>query len=172
VFKRLLGFAFGCNLYLVLFLQKKLSPLHTTISSSTIQENQNKDFKILIAEDDNLMRKVLKLIFKRAGYQVFTAKDGLVAIEKINLHLPDIIITDIILPFRSGFEIINYVKENFEHMPILVVSGLGEENEKVIEAFTLGADDFVTKPFNVNELLMRVKLSLDKNQALLKSIEL
>lgn len=117
----------------------------------------NSDLKILIAEDDVLMVKILEFILKKEGYQVTSCKDGLSAIEKIPVLIPDLIITDIMLPFRSGLEIIGYSKENFESIPVIVVSSLGEEESTVIEAFNLGADDFVSKPFNPNELLLRVK---------------
>ena len=117
----------------------------------------NSDLKILIAEDDVLMVKILEFILKKEGYQVTSCKDGLSAIEKIPVLIPDLIITDIMLPFRSGLEIIGYSKENFEHIPVIVVSSLGEEESTVVEAFNLGADDFVSKPFNPSELLLRVK---------------
>ena len=117
----------------------------------------NSDLKILIAEDDILMIKILEFILKKEGYQVTSCKDGLSAIEKIPLLIPDLIITDIMLPFRSGLEIIGYSKETFENIPVIVVSSLGEEEGTVVEAFNLGADDFVLKPFNPNELLLRVK---------------
>ena len=117
----------------------------------------NSNFKILIAEDDVLMIKILEFILKKEGYQVTSCKDGLSAIEKIPVLIPDLIITDIMLPFRSGLEIINFSKENYDNIPVIVVSALGEEEGTVVEAFNLGADDFVSKPFNPNELLLRVK---------------
>lgn len=117
----------------------------------------NSNFKILIAEDDVLMIKILEFILKKEGYQVSSCKDGLSAIEKIPVLIPDLIITDIMLPFRSGLEIINFSKENYDNIPVIVVSALGEEEGTVVEAFNLGADDFVSKPFNPNELLLRVK---------------
>ncbi|WP_348823089.1 response regulator transcription factor [Flavobacterium aestuarii] len=117
----------------------------------------NSDLKILIAEDDILMIKILEFILKKEGYQVTSCKDGLSAIEKIPVLIPDLIITDIMLPFRSGLEIIGYSKEHFANTPVIVVSSLGEEESTVVEAFNLGADDFVSKPFNPNELLLRVK---------------
>lgn len=127
----------------------------------------NSNFKILIAEDDVLMIKILEFILKKEGYQVTSCKDGLSAIDKIPVLLPDLIITDIMLPFRSGLEIINFTKETYENIPIIVVSALGEEEGTVVEAFNLGADDFVSKPFNPNELLLRVKrLFVKRNQVL------
>jgi two-component system response regulator VicR len=118
---------------------------------------KNSDIKILIAEDDVLMVKILEFMLKKEGYEVTSSKDGLSAIEKIPVFIPDLIITDIMLPFRSGLEIIGYSKEHFENIPVIVVSSLGEEESTVVEAFNLGADDFISKPFNPNELLVRIK---------------
>ena len=131
----------------------------------------NSDLKILIAEDDVLMIKILEFILKKEGYQVTSCKDGLSAIEKIPVLIPDLIVTDIMLPFRSGLEIIGYSKENFENIPVIVVSSLGEEESTVVEAFNLGADDFVSKPFNPNELLLRVKRLFAKTKHSIKQKE-
>ncbi len=128
----------------------------------------NSDLKILIAEDDVLMVKILEFILKKEGYHVTSCKDGLSAIEKIPVLIPDLIITDIMLPFRSGLEIIGYSKENFESIPVIVVSSLGEEESIVIESFNLGADDFVSKPFNPSELLLRVKRLFAKTKYSIK----
>jgi len=132
----------------------------------------NSDLKILIAEDDVLMIKILEFILKKEGYQVTSCKDGLSAIEKIPIIIPDLIITDIMLPFRSGLEIIGYSKVTFENIPIIVVSSLGEEEGTVVEAFNLGADDFVSKPFNPNELLLRVKRLFAKRNHVIKPKEI
>ena len=132
----------------------------------------NSDLKILIAEDDILMIKILEFILKKEGYQVTSCKDGLSALEKIPVLIPDLIITDIMLPFRSGLEIINFTKETYENIPIIVVSALGEEEGTVVEAFNLGVDDFVSKPFNPNELLLRVKRLFAKRKHDLKPEEI
>ena len=133
---------------------------------------KNSDLKILIVEDDELMVKILEFILKKEGYQVTSCKDGLSAIEKIPELIPDLIITDILLPFRSGLEILGYSKETFENIPVIVVSSLGEEEGTVVEAFRLGADDFVSKPFNPNELLLRVKRLFTLNNHILKQKEM
>jgi len=132
----------------------------------------NSDLKILIAEDDILMIKILEFILKKEGYQVTSCKDGLSSLEKIPVLIPDLIITDIMLPFRSGLEIINFTKETYENIPIIVVSALGEEEGTVVEAFNLGVDDFVSKPFNPNELLLRVKRLFAKRKHDLKPEEI
>lgn len=113
--------------------------------------------KILIVEDDDLMIVILQFILKKEGYEISIAKDGLNAIERIPEIAPDMVITDIMIPFRSGLEVISYVKTNYQNTPIIVISSLGEEESTVVEAFKLGADDFVPKPFNPNEVVARVK---------------
>ena len=113
--------------------------------------------KILIIEDDELMLKILQFILKKENYNLLIAKDGLDAIEKIPQYLPDLVITDVMLPFKSGLEIVNYLKHDFSHIPVIVLSALGEEERTVVEAFQLGADDFIAKPFNPIELMLRVK---------------
>ena len=121
--------------------------------------NSNK--KILIIEDDELIIKLLKFILEKEGYRLNIIKDDLSAIEQIHVINPDMIITDILLPYKSGLEVICFVKEKFNKTPIIVLSSLGEEEHSVSEAFTLGADDFIAKPFNPNELILRVKRLLN-----------
>ena len=121
----------------------------------------NSDKKILIEEDDELMIKILKFILNKEGYQLSVVMDGLSAVEQIHSINPDMVITDLMLPYKSGLEVIRFVKENFEKTPIIVLSSLGEEEHSVSEAFKLGADDFIAKPFNPNELVLRVKRLLN-----------
>jgi two-component system response regulator VicR len=125
---------------------------------------ENNDIKILIVEDDTLMIKILKLVLEKEGYQVISAIDGFTAIEKMSLIIPDLIITDIILPFCTGLEIISFAKEKFKNIPIIVVSALGKEETTVANAFNLGIDDFVSKPFSPHELLLRVKRLLNNRK--------
>jgi DNA-binding response OmpR family regulator len=89
---------------------------------------------------------------------VIVTSNGKEAIEQIKLHDPDMIIADIMMPFTSGLEIVSMVKQNHLHrkVPIIILSAMGQENV-VLEAFNLGADDYITKPFSPNELSMRVK---------------
>lgn len=114
--------------------------------------------KILIVEDEELMLKSLEFRLKKDGYQVFAAKDGVNALELIKENQFDLIITDIMLPFVGGLEIVSKVKTDpaTKNTPVIVLSAVGLENV-VLEAFQLGADDFITKPFNLSELSIRVK---------------
>jgi DNA-binding response OmpR family regulator len=84
-------------------------------------------------------------------------EDGIAGINAIENTSPDLIITDVMIPFKNGIEIINHAKKFSPKVPIIVLSSLGEEEGTVMEAFNLGASDFIPKPFNPNELAMRVK---------------
>ncbi len=113
--------------------------------------------RILIAEDEPLMLRAIEQKLKKDGYEVITSKNGKEAMLKIQERLPDLIITDIMMPFCSGLEIVGMIK-NGEHkkIPVIVLSAMGQE-KVVEEAFEMGADDFVTKPFSLTELSLRVK---------------
>jgi len=113
--------------------------------------------KILVAEDDDLMLKMLEFRLKKDGHEVIVTHDGREAMDKIDELLPDLVITDIMMPYLSGLEIIGAVKTKYPGtMPVIIISGMGQESV-VLEAFKLGADDFITKPFSPNELSVRVK---------------
>ncbi len=112
---------------------------------------------ILVAEDEPLMLKAVELKLIREGYEVIACKNGKEALAKIEELRPDIIITDIMMPFSSGLEIVGSVKNGLlKKTPVIVLSSMGQENV-VEEAFEMGADDYITKPFSLNELALRVK---------------
>ena len=113
--------------------------------------------KILIIEDDLLISSLVQFRLKKDGYQTHLVSDGNEGIRAIDNYFPDLIITDVMMPFRSGIEIIHYARKFQPNTPIIVLSSLGEEEEVVLEAFNLGVADFIPKPFNPNELAIRVK---------------
>jgi DNA-binding response OmpR family regulator len=114
--------------------------------------------KILIADDEMIMLKIIELRLKKDGHQVIVTTNGQEALEKITQEDPDMIIADIMMPFTSGLEIVSVIKQDKQrrNVPIIILSSMGQENV-VLEAFNLGADDYITKPFSPNELSMRVK---------------
>jgi len=114
--------------------------------------------KILIADDEMIMLKIIELRLKKDGHQVIVTTNGQEALEKIIQEDPDMIIADIMMPFTSGLEIVSVIKQDKQrrNVPIIILSSMGQENV-VLEAFNLGADDYITKPFSPNELSMRVK---------------
>jgi DNA-binding response OmpR family regulator len=118
---------------------------------------QSIEMKILIAEDEPLMLRALELKLKREGYEVILCCNGKEALNKIDQFIPDLIITDIMMPFSSGLDIVGMVKSGpLKRIPIIVLSAMGQE-KIVEEAFEMGADDFVTKPFSLTELSLRIK---------------
>ncbi len=113
--------------------------------------------KILIAEDQPMVLKTIAYKLQKSGYETVGAIDGMQAKEFFDIEKPDLVIADIMMPFVSGFELIQYIREKCEScIPIVILSGVGEEH-RIIEAFDLGADDFMTKPFIPAELVARVK---------------
>lgn len=112
---------------------------------------------ILVAEDDLIMLKTIEHRLRKDGHNIILCQDGREALNKIEELSLDLIITDIMMPFSSGLEIIGAVKKKEgKKIPVIVLSAMGQENV-VLEAFQLGADDYITKPFSPNELSMRVK---------------
>ena len=112
---------------------------------------------VLVAEDEIIMLKTIEMRLKKDGHNVIVCQDGREAVRKIDEVSPDLLITDMMMPFFSGLEIIGAVrKKEGRKIPIIVLSAMGQENV-VLEAFQLGADDYITKPFSPNELSVRVK---------------
>lgn len=121
--------------------------------------------KVLIIEDDILLLKTLEFKLKKEGLEVEIAKNGYDAIEYLKTSTPDLIITDIMMPFVSGLEIISHVRNVLNsNVTVIVLSSAGLE-KVVLEAFELGADDFITKPFSPNELMMRIKKFMTRSNA-------
>lgn len=114
--------------------------------------------KVLVIEDEELMIKALEFRLKKDGFEVDLARDGAQGIDLINKSAYDLVITDIMMPFVSGLEVVSHIKSNplLKETPVIVLSSIGLERV-VMEAFELGVDDFITKPFNLGELVIRVK---------------
>jgi DNA-binding response OmpR family regulator len=112
--------------------------------------------KILIAEDEPITLATMELRLIKDGHQVISAENGQDALTRLQEFTPDLVITDIMMPFASGLEVLSHVKQLNRSIPVIVLSAMGQENV-VLEAFTLGADDYITKPFSPNELALRVK---------------
>ena len=114
--------------------------------------------KILVVDDEPQLTRVLRTGLKSHGYEVRAAADGLAGFETFNDWHPDLVITDLAMPNVDGLELCRRLRA-VSQVPIIVLSAKGEEKTKV-EALDLGADDFVTKPFGIDELLARVRASL------------
>ena len=119
--------------------------------------------RILVVDDEPQLTRVLRTGLKSRGYDVRAAADGLAGFEAFNDWHPDLVITDLAMPNVDGLELCRRLRA-VSQVPIIVLSAKGEEKTKV-EALDLGADDFVTKPFGIDELLARVRASLRRANA-------
>lgn len=116
--------------------------------------------KILLAEDDELLASLLKYRIQMAGFEIIMAKDGREVKKHLEIHTPDIIISDIMMPYFSGIELLDYLRnEMHSKIPVIIISTAGNE-ENVLNAFELGADDFIAKPVSPSELLVRIQRAL------------
>ena len=118
---------------------------------------------ILVIEDDRALREGLALNFKLHGYNVLTAVDGDEGMRKAFDVRPDLIVLDIMLPGYSGLEILTELREKHEDVPVLVLSARDTIDNKV-EGLGLGADDYMTKPFELPELLARTEAMLRRRR--------
>lgn len=119
---------------------------------------------VLIVEDERAIRRFLRPALEAEGYRVLEADDQQGGLGMASSHTPDIVILDLGLPDRDGLEFIRSLRE-WSAMPIIVVSARGREADKVA-ALDLGADDYLTKPFSIQELLARVRVSLRHTAAI------
>jgi two-component system, OmpR family, KDP operon response regulator KdpE len=123
--------------------------------------------RILVVDDEPQLTRVLRTGLTSRGYDVRAAADGLAGFETFSDWHPDLVITDLAMPVMDGLELCRRVRA-ISPVPIIVLSAKGEEKTKV-EALDLGADDFVTKPFGIDELLARVRASLRRAATVLSS---
>jgi len=115
--------------------------------------------KILIVEDEPGMVQGLRDNFEFEGYQVLSAMDGVAGLERALADSPDLVILDVMMPRMSGLDVCKQLKAKRPAIPIIMLTARGQEVDKVV-GLELGADDYVTKPFSIRELLARVKAVL------------
>jgi two-component system, OmpR family, KDP operon response regulator KdpE len=114
--------------------------------------------RILVVDDEKAIIRALQHSLTAHGYEVFTAKSGEKALEAITIHRPDLLLLDLSLPDMNGLEVCKRVRAQ-SHLPIIVISAKDSEPDKV-KALDLGADDYISKPFGVNELLARIRVAI------------
>lgn len=120
--------------------------------------------KIAVVEDDPFLSKAFFLKLSNAGFEVFSVKDGLEAIDIIKKELPDIILLDLMLPHRSGFEILADIKSNekLKNIPVLILSNLGQEEEKE-RGLKMGAKEYLVKTdIKLEEVVKKINGYLNK----------
>ena len=121
------------------------------------------DTKILIVDDDSAICDVLKLYFENEGYEVKIATDGIEGVNAFKMHSPDLVLLDIMLPKKDGWQVCREIRE-ISSKPVIMITAKGEVFDKVL-GLELGADDFVVKPFDLKELSARVKAVLRRSQS-------
>ena len=119
--------------------------------------------KILIVEDEPNMVSGLRDNFEFEGYEVITAEDGLSGLNRALNDSPDLVVLDVMMPRMSGLEVCKQLKSKRPSVPVIMLTARGQEVDKVV-GLELGADDYVTKPFSIRELLARVKAVLRRAQ--------
>src|SRR5690625_733592 len=125
--------------------------------------------KILIAENENRMRTLIKLYLENNGYKVLEASDGQETLHLLNQEQPDALVLDILMPKLTGIEVCQTVRKDpvYQKLPIIFLSSLNEK-ESVIKGLEVGGDDYLTKPFDPNELVARINAMLRRVR---KSVE-
>nr|WP_197535281.1 response regulator transcription factor [Caldisericum exile] len=131
--------------------------------------------KILVVEDDENIRKLVKMYFEKSEFQVVEAKDGREALAKFSEEKPQLIILDLMIPFKSGEEVAREIRK-VSNIPILMLTAKADEENRV-QGLEIGADDYVTKPFSPRELVLRVKNILrrtypDEHEIKIKDLEI
>ncbi len=123
--------------------------------------------KILIVEDEQKIARFLELELKYEGYQVDIAFDGREGLEQFEETNPDLLILDLMLPRLSGIEVCRRIRQNSD-VPIIMLTAKDDVSDKVM-GLDMGADDYITKPFAIEELLARIRVGLKKHRASLKT---
>jgi diguanylate cyclase (GGDEF)-like protein len=120
-----------------------------------------KDRLILVVDDDEHTRNLLRDLCESSGFRVATAEDGVEAVEKIGEKKPDLVLLDLMMPRRDGFSVLRWVREDarYAELPVIILTAIGEMDGK-IRGMELGADDYITKPFKLIELQTRINSAL------------
>jgi len=119
---------------------------------------KKKNPRILVVDDEQTVRDFLQRALENAGYDVITAADGREALDKVSQFDVSLVLLDIVMPGLDGFEVLEHMRQ-YENIPVIMLSGIGGETTK-IDTLALGADDYITKPFSVEELLARIQAKL------------
>jgi two-component system alkaline phosphatase synthesis response regulator PhoP len=125
-----------------------------------------KNISILLVEDEENLHEALKLNLELEGYNVTSAYDGAAALKSVDAEYFDLIILDVMLPEMDGISVAETVRISNNEVPILILSAKSSSADRVL-GLKKGADDYLTKPFNLEELLLRVHKLIDKNKKLL-----
>jgi DNA-binding response OmpR family regulator len=126
--------------------------------------------RVLVVEDNRDLAYGLRNNLEIEGYEVDVAKDGAAGLERIRAWRPDVVVLDLMLPMVDGFRVLKTLREERFTMPVLILTARGEESDKV-RGLKLGADDYLTKPFGLLELLARVEALLRRGASVVRAAE-
>ncbi len=126
-------------------------------------DNQLRDRRILVVDDEERMVRFIRLNLEHDGFQVVEAFRGTQALEKLRSGLPDLILLDVMMPDIDGFEVLRMIRE-ISSVPVIMLTAKGEEDDRV-RGLELGADDYITKPFSPRELVSRVRAVLRRTES-------
>ncbi len=128
------------------------------------------DELVLIVEDEKDIRELLAFNLEREGFEVLQAEDGLMGLELARARHPHIILLDVMLPKKDGFQVCRDLERDAStaHIPIIMLTARGEEVDRIV-GLELGADDYVVKPFSVRELILRIRAILRRQQQVQKN---
>ncbi len=119
--------------------------------------------KILIVEDEDDIRNFLKESFTMEHFECITVSTGKKAKELVKKVNPDLIILDLQLPDLNGFKILASIRRDCNNVPVIIISGVYIKDKDVVEGLNSGADDYIRKPFYIEELIIRVKRKIERN---------
>jgi two-component system alkaline phosphatase synthesis response regulator PhoP len=148
-------------------MEKLLAPAEAKTQRTSEKKGMT---RILIVEDEPNMVAGLRDNFEYEGYEVLTAGDGVEGLERALKESPDLVVLDVMMPRMSGLDVCKQLKAKRPSIPIIMLTARGQEVDKVV-GLELGADDYVTKPFSIRELLARVKAVLRRARPLPKEQE-
>jgi two-component system alkaline phosphatase synthesis response regulator PhoP len=122
--------------------------------------------RILVVDDDKEVVRLMRAYLEKAGFEVLVAYDGATAIHKMRRDTPDLLLLDLMLPDRDGFDITRQVKSdpNLAHIPLIMLTARISDTDKIV-GLEIGADDYVTKPYNPREVVARVRARLRTQQS-------
>ena len=128
-----------------------------------VSTTSSPEARLLVVEDEPNIRELLATSLRFAGFEVFTAGDGATAISVATSEHPDLIVLDVMLPDMDGFAVTRRLRENGRHMPVVFVTARDSVEDKVT-GLTVGGDDYVTKPFSLEEVIARIRAVLRRTR--------
>lgn len=123
-----------------------------------MEDLNTENIDILVADDENAIADIIKFNLVKHGFNIRIANDGEETLKKIEEEVPDLLVLDIMMPKKDGFEVLKELRKNYK-FPVIILTAKEEESDK-IKGLELGADDYMVKPFSINELIARVKANL------------